>query len=180
MERLTRDWPELTTFYDFPQPHWKSLRTSNVVESPFAAVRLRTAAGKRFQKVTNATLLIWKVLQVAEQMFRRLDVYDMLERVAQGVLFADGREVQPPVAAWHPAKAGQSGPREPIGAPRHARLVFYGRHNRPRIATLCRNPPRSDAVDKRANSRTGPAILAAQSAAIFRRISTGRRTFGRK
>jgi hypothetical protein len=78
-----------------------------VVESPFAAVRLRTAEGKRFQKVTNATVLIWKVLLVAEQTFRRLDGYELVEKVAQGVSFVDGRE------ASHRTATGQSAPREP-------------------------------------------------------------------
>jgi hypothetical protein len=38
----------------------KHLRTSNPVESPFAAVRLRAAAAKRFKKVENATAVMWK------------------------------------------------------------------------------------------------------------------------
>jgi len=46
---LDRDWNRMVTFYQFPGEHWKHLRTSNPVESPFAAVRLRTAAAKRFQ-----------------------------------------------------------------------------------------------------------------------------------
>jgi len=53
------------TFYTFPKDHWKHLRTTNVVESPFAVVRLRTAAAKRFKKVENATAVIWKTLLVA-------------------------------------------------------------------------------------------------------------------
>lgn len=53
--RLDRDWERLVTFYQFPREHWKHLRTSNPVESPFAAVRLRTAAAKRFKNVENAT-----------------------------------------------------------------------------------------------------------------------------
>ncbi len=48
------------TFYAFPKEHWKHLRTTNVVESPFAAVRLRTGAAKRFKKVENATAVIWE------------------------------------------------------------------------------------------------------------------------
>jgi transposase-like protein len=28
----------LLTFFDFPAEHWKHLRTSNVIESPFATV----------------------------------------------------------------------------------------------------------------------------------------------
>jgi transposase-like protein len=38
--RLDADWERLVTFYAFPKEHWKHLRTTNVVESPFAAVRL--------------------------------------------------------------------------------------------------------------------------------------------
>jgi transposase-like protein len=41
---LEADWQRLVTFYDFPEGHWKHLRTTTVIESPFAAVRLRTDA----------------------------------------------------------------------------------------------------------------------------------------
>jgi transposase-like protein len=70
---LERDWDRMVSFYRFPGGHWKHLRTSNPVESPFAAVRLRTEAGKRYKKVAGATALIWRLLLVAEQRFRRLD-----------------------------------------------------------------------------------------------------------
>ena len=88
--RLEEDWERLVTFYAFPKEHWKHLRTTNVVESPFAAVRLRTAAAKRFKKVENATAVIWKTLLVAEQSFRRLDAPACLPEVAEGVVYVDG------------------------------------------------------------------------------------------
>src|SRR5262245_47688953 len=69
VERLADDWERLVTFYRFPREHWPHLRTTNPVESPFATVRLRTTAAKRFKKVENATALIWKMLQVAESTF---------------------------------------------------------------------------------------------------------------
>ncbi len=47
--------------------HWVHIRTTNVVESPFSAVRLRTDAAKRYRKVQNATAMIWKLLGVAEK-----------------------------------------------------------------------------------------------------------------
>jgi putative transposase len=87
---LDTDWERLVAFYAFPQAHWKHLRTSNVVESPFAAVRLRTAAAKRFKKVENATAVIWKTLLVAEQTFRRLDAPELLPEVAEGVTYVNG------------------------------------------------------------------------------------------
>ena len=70
---LEDDWERMVAFYDFPEDHWKHLRTTNVVESPFAALRLRTTAAKRFKRVESATALIWKLLLVAEKRFRRLD-----------------------------------------------------------------------------------------------------------
>ena len=47
VDRLTRDWERMVAYYAFPQEHWKHLRTTNIIESPFAAVRLRTSAAKR-------------------------------------------------------------------------------------------------------------------------------------
>jgi len=88
--RLDRDWERMVTFYQFPQEHWKHLRTTNPVESPFAAVRLRTAAAKRFKKVENATAVTWKTLLVAEHTFRRLDAPELLPDVAYGVEYVNG------------------------------------------------------------------------------------------
>ena len=74
----------MVTFHQFPQEHWKHLRTTNVVESPFAALRLRTDAAKRFRKVENATAVIWKMLMLAERRFRRLDAPEKLMQVYLG------------------------------------------------------------------------------------------------
>jgi putative transposase len=87
---LDRDWERMVTFYQFPREHWKHLRTSNPVESPFAAVRLRTAAAKRFKKVENATAVIWKTLLLAERTFRRLDAPELLADVARGEVYVNG------------------------------------------------------------------------------------------
>lgn len=103
VERLHHDWDRLVTFYQFPNEHWRHLRTTNVVESPFASVRLRTTAGKRFKRVASATALIWKLLQVAEQTFRRLNAPDLLPAVYAGRQYVDGninnRVTQQEVAA---------------------------------------------------------------------------------
>jgi putative transposase len=80
------------TFYQFPPEHWKHLRTTNIVESPFAALRLRTDAAKRFKRVENATAVIWKMLMLAEQRFRRLDAPEKLVAVYFG--FAAGERCE--------------------------------------------------------------------------------------
>ena len=89
-ETLCRDWERMVTFYRFPKAHWLHLRTSNVVESPFSAVRLRTDAAKRYKKVANAEALIWKILLIAEKKFRCLNAPKLLEAVYAGTKFADG------------------------------------------------------------------------------------------
>jgi putative transposase len=89
-EILGRDWERMVSFYDFPKEHWKHIRTTNIVESPFAALRLRTDAAKRFKKVQNATAVIWKTLMVAQKRFRKLDAPELLQEVYEGVGFVDG------------------------------------------------------------------------------------------
>ena len=71
----------MLTFFDFPTEHWRHLRTTNVVESPFASVRLRTNAAKRYKKVAAASALIWRTLMVAEKRFRRLNAPHLLKDV---------------------------------------------------------------------------------------------------
>jgi putative transposase len=93
METLKRDWERMVTYYDFPKDHWHHLRTTNIIESPFAAVRLRTDAAKRYTRVDNASALIWKILRVAERRFRRLRSPQLLATVAAGVQYEDGFRV---------------------------------------------------------------------------------------
>jgi putative transposase len=87
---LGQDWDRMMTFYRFPKDHWIHLRTTNVVESPFAALRLRTDAAKRFKKVENATAVIFKMLLIAEKRFRRLNAPERIQEVYLGVKFLDG------------------------------------------------------------------------------------------
>ena len=94
VETLERDWERMVTFYQFPKEHWRHLRTSNAVESPFAAVRLRTDAGKRYKKVANAEALIWKLLMLAEKTFRRLNAPALLGDVYAETEFVDGIAVK--------------------------------------------------------------------------------------
>jgi transposase-like protein len=91
---IEHDWDRMVAFYRFPQEHWVHLRTTNVVESPFSALRLRTDAAKRFKKVENATAVIFKMLQVAEKRFRRLNAPELLREVVLGAEFKDGLRTQ--------------------------------------------------------------------------------------
>ena len=89
-EALERDWDRMITFYDFPKEHWGHIRTTNPVESPFVALRLRTDAAKRYKRVDRAIAVIWKMLMVAEQRFRRLKAHELMEDVYLGAQYVDG------------------------------------------------------------------------------------------
>ena len=91
-ETLIRDWDRMMTFHRFPKEHWKHIRTTNIVESPFAALRLRTDAAKRYRKVENATAVIWKMLMLAERRFRRLDAPEKLIQVYLGFGIEEAHE----------------------------------------------------------------------------------------
>jgi len=89
-DRLDRDWARMLTYDQFPKEHWRHLRTTNVVESPVAAVRLRTSAAKRFKRVERATGIIWRLLRVAEERFRTLNAPEQCRDVFDGVRYIDG------------------------------------------------------------------------------------------
>lgn len=91
---LARDWERLVTFFDYPQEHWIHLRTTNIVESPFDAVRLRTNASRRFKKTENAEAMIWKLLRVAEKSWRALNAPHLMKDVYDGKCFKDGVAVR--------------------------------------------------------------------------------------
>jgi len=88
--KLLSDWERMVTFYKYPKKHWVHIRTTNIIESPFSSVRLRTNASKRFKKVESASAMIWKLLRVAEKTFRRLKGYWLLPDVLEGKQFING------------------------------------------------------------------------------------------
>jgi transposase-like protein len=94
VESLTARWERLVSFFDFPAAHWKHLRTTNVVESPFATVRLRERATRGAGSRTKGLLMAFKLLDMAQQRWRRLDGAQLLPLVRAGVKFVDGVQNQ--------------------------------------------------------------------------------------
>jgi putative transposase len=89
---LEKDADALLTFFDFPAEHWKHLRTSNVIESPFATVRLRQRVMKGAGSRTKGLLMAYKLLAMAQSRWRRLDGAHLLPLVRAGVVFVDGAQ----------------------------------------------------------------------------------------
>jgi transposase-like protein len=92
-ERLARDWARMRTDSPRPKEPWRPVRTTNVVASPVAAVRLRPSAAKRCQQVERATVIIWHLLPVAEKRFRTLDAPEQCRDGYRAVRYADGSDV---------------------------------------------------------------------------------------
>ncbi len=62
VRQLERDLPELLAFYSFPQPLWKKLRTTNLIERIFVEVRRRTRPMVCFVNVDSVDRIIYSML----------------------------------------------------------------------------------------------------------------------
>jgi putative transposase len=78
---LREDVARMTAYYDFPKPHWKHLRTTNIIESNFDAVRSRTNVCKRLRQPESATYLVWALLVRRKSHWRRFNGYTLLDQV---------------------------------------------------------------------------------------------------
>ncbi|HEY5640188.1 MAG TPA: IS256 family transposase [Dehalococcoidia bacterium] len=87
---LTADREALLAFFAFPAEHWIHLRTTNVIESPFATVRLRQRITKGAGSRTKGLLMAYKLLEMAQRRWRRLNGAHLLPLVRAGVVFVDG------------------------------------------------------------------------------------------
>ncbi len=94
-QRFEREYPRavaslvehqgaLLTYYDFSREHWKSLRTSNPIESGFDAVRLRTRATRRMRTARTGLYLVFQLVRRAERRWRRIDAAHLVIKVLEG------------------------------------------------------------------------------------------------
>jgi len=93
VECLLKDKDSLLTYFNYPRPHWVSIKTTNPIESIFAPVKLRTHAAKRIRSPRSALFLIFKIIQNAQIRWRKINAPELVEKVIQGVKFEDGKEV---------------------------------------------------------------------------------------
>jgi len=93
LSKLDRDWKPLTAFYDYPAEHWRHLRTTNPIESSFATVRLRTRVTKGAGSKTAALAMAYKLLESAQERWRRFNGHELVTDVLDGVKFKDGIKV---------------------------------------------------------------------------------------
>jgi putative transposase len=63
---------------------------TNVIESPFATVRLRQRVTKGAGSRTKGLLMAYKLLDMAQARWRRLNGAHLLHLVRAGIVFVDG------------------------------------------------------------------------------------------
>lgn len=94
VECLLKDQDALLTYFNYPREHWKSLKTTNPIESVFATVKLRTNAARRIKSPRSALYLIFQLIIRAKKRWQRLSAAHLVEKVVAGVKFKDGVEVK--------------------------------------------------------------------------------------
>ena len=87
---LVEDQEAFLTFFSYPAEHWSHLRTTNLIESPFATVRLRQRVTKGAGSRTKGCLMAFKLMEMAQRRWRRLNGAYLLPLVRAGVPFVDG------------------------------------------------------------------------------------------
>jgi putative transposase len=91
--KLDKDWDALTAFYSFPAEHWRHLRTTNPIESSFATVKLRTKVTKGAGSKKAALAMAYKLLDAAQERWRRFNGHELVADVLDGAKFKDGIKV---------------------------------------------------------------------------------------
>ena len=90
VEKLEKDWAELTAFFSMPAVHWVHLRTTNAIESTFATVRLRTNVTRGAGSPVAAAMMAFKLLQDAERTWNRVRGFEEVKNVINGFAYKDG------------------------------------------------------------------------------------------
>lgn len=91
---LDKDRDELLAFYAFPAKHWQHIRTTNVIESSFATVRLRTGKTRGCLSRNTGLTMVFKLLQSAEKRWIRLSGSHHCAEIIRGVKFKDGVKIE--------------------------------------------------------------------------------------
>lgn len=87
---LQKDEEVLFTFYDYPAEHWAHIRSTNPIESTFATVRHRTRQTKGCGSRLATLTMVFKLARQAEKHWRRINGYQLIAKVIEGVKFVDG------------------------------------------------------------------------------------------
>jgi putative transposase len=89
-ECLEKDREESLAYYDFPAEHWLHIRSTNVIESVFATVRLRHDKTKGSGSRLACLTMVYKLMESASRHWRALNATALMPEVVRGIKFIDG------------------------------------------------------------------------------------------
>jgi transposase-like protein len=91
---LIENQGDLVTYFDFPKEHWRHLKTTNPIESPFAPVKSRIRRAKRLLRHWSALGLVYRLLLDQQTRWFRLTAPNLAADVVTGAKYQDGIRVK--------------------------------------------------------------------------------------
>lgn len=91
---LVENQDDLLGYFDFPREHWRHLKTTNPIESPFSAVKSRVRRAKRMMQHWSALGLVFKLMQDQQTRWHRLDAPELVAAVIAGTKYRNGLQVK--------------------------------------------------------------------------------------
>jgi len=91
---LVENQDDLLGYFDFPKEHWRHIKTTNPIESPFAAVKSRVRRAKRMMRHWSALGLVFKLLEDQQTRWHRLDAPELVATVVAGTKYRNGLQSQ--------------------------------------------------------------------------------------
>lgn len=92
VECLLKDKDVLTTYFRFPKGHWRHIKTTNPIESPFAWIRARLRKTKRLRSEKSALGLVFQLMLKLENAWTRLSYPELVTAVVYQQKHYDGTE----------------------------------------------------------------------------------------
>lgn len=90
VETIERRLEMLLTFYSFPAVHWKSMRSTNVIESTFATIRRRSRQTNGHASRDAALAMMYVLAVNAQKTWKKIGGFNHIENVLQGLDYHDG------------------------------------------------------------------------------------------
>lgn len=87
---LLKTKEETMAFYDFPAEHWRHIRSTNVIESTFSTVRLRTYKTKGCCSKESIPPMVFKLVELASQRWQKLHSSNIIPLLLGGMKYRDG------------------------------------------------------------------------------------------
>jgi transposase-like protein len=78
------------TFFTFPAAHWKSIRSTNVIESTFATIRRRSRQTNGHGSREAALAMMFALASHAQKTWRKLDGFNHIANVLDGIAYNNG------------------------------------------------------------------------------------------